>query len=208
MTLPQVAFFPETILPLYIFEPRYQQMLSDVLADTVIFAVAGLDESLAGDKSNFEPSHRVATAGIVRACRKNPDGTSNLLLQGLSRIEIVKIVKEDTYRIIAVKPLASINDLSPERALELRRAATEKILRLGRRRTGNEEKLPELLAVAESPGVFIDIAVDTYCDDPNLRQKILQTLEIETRFSLYLDYLDLHLSLGSGDGSNGEFGKN
>ena len=27
MTLPEVAFFPQALLPLHIFEPRYRQML-------------------------------------------------------------------------------------------------------------------------------------------------------------------------------------
>jgi Lon protease-like protein len=43
MTLPNVAFFPQALLPLEIFEPRYRHMLRDVLATNRIFAVAGLD---------------------------------------------------------------------------------------------------------------------------------------------------------------------
>jgi Lon protease-like protein len=42
MTLPNLAFFPQALLPLHIFEPRYRQMLRDVLASNRIFAVACL----------------------------------------------------------------------------------------------------------------------------------------------------------------------
>ncbi|HVU15963.1 MAG TPA: LON peptidase substrate-binding domain-containing protein [Candidatus Didemnitutus sp.] len=47
MTLPRTVFFPQALLPLHIFEPRYREMLRDVLATTRIFAVARLDPSRA-----------------------------------------------------------------------------------------------------------------------------------------------------------------
>src|SRR2546422_8633740 len=39
MTLPNVAFFPQALMPLHIFEPRYRQMLRDVLATNRLFAI-------------------------------------------------------------------------------------------------------------------------------------------------------------------------
>jgi hypothetical protein len=70
MTLPNLAFFPQALLPLHIFEPRYRQMLRDVLATNRLFAVAGIDAKRLADPDTFEPPHRVATVGIVRACQK------------------------------------------------------------------------------------------------------------------------------------------
>ena len=32
MTLPNATLFPQALLPLYIFEPRYRRMLADTLA--------------------------------------------------------------------------------------------------------------------------------------------------------------------------------
>ena len=40
MTLPNATLFPQALLPLYIFEPRYRQMLADVLHTNRMFAVA------------------------------------------------------------------------------------------------------------------------------------------------------------------------
>src|SRR4051812_30825671 len=91
MTLPNIAFFPQALMPLYIFEPRYRRMLRDVLASNRLFAVAGLDPVRVSDPTQFEPPYRVASVGIVRACQKSEDGTSKLLLQGICRVEIVSI---------------------------------------------------------------------------------------------------------------------
>ena len=108
MTLPEVAFFPQALLPLHIFEPRYRQMLREVLASNRLFAVAGLDPRRAVAGGPIEPPHKVACVGIIRACQKGDDGTSNLLLQGLARVQIVGIVQDEPYRRIQIKSLASI----------------------------------------------------------------------------------------------------
>src|SRR6267154_1999339 len=40
MTLPEATLFPQALLPLYIFEPRYRQMLADALHSNRMFSVA------------------------------------------------------------------------------------------------------------------------------------------------------------------------
>src|ERR1043166_1863322 len=113
MTLPNTAFFPQALMPLHIFETRYRHMPRDVLAPNRLFAVAGLDPQKINEPGEFEPSHRVASVGIVRACQKNDDGTSNLLLQGLCRVEILKIVTDEPYRRIRVRALLSQAGATP-----------------------------------------------------------------------------------------------
>src|SRR5882672_10859769 len=107
VTLPNTAFFPQALMPLHIFEPRYRHMLRDVLATNRLFAVAGLNLERLNDPETFEPPYRVASVGIVRACQKNDNGTSNLLLQGLCRVEIQKIICDEPYRRIRVRALVS-----------------------------------------------------------------------------------------------------
>src|SRR5206468_5304721 len=107
MTLPNVTFFPQALMPLHIFEPRYRDMLKDVLATNRLFAVAGLNEKLVGLENQFEPPHRIASVGIVRACQENSDGTSNLLLQGVCRVEFLEILSDEPYRRVRIRLLAS-----------------------------------------------------------------------------------------------------
>ena len=40
MTLPNATLFPQAMLPVFIFEPRYRQMLAEVLVGSRMFAVA------------------------------------------------------------------------------------------------------------------------------------------------------------------------
>ena len=54
MTLSQTVLFPQAMMPLFIFEPRYREMLSTVLEGDRIFAVAALDELISESDGNEE----------------------------------------------------------------------------------------------------------------------------------------------------------
>jgi Lon protease-like protein len=182
MTLPEVTFFPQALLPLHIFEPRYRQMLKDVLATHRLFAVAGLDpKSTGGD----EPPHRVGTVGIVRACQKNADGTSNLLLQGLARIEFLEILGDDPYRRVRMRALASTAGANGEKNLQLRRSL-ERLIVLKRQLGGTvPSEFTRFLRTVDDPETFVDLAAYTLCDNAPLKQRLLETLNVHERLLLY-----------------------
>lgn len=185
MTLPGVTFFPQALMPLHIFEPRYQQMLRDVLATNRLFAVAGLDPQQASEPDRFEPPHRVASVGIVRACQKNDNGTSNLLLQGLARVEILGVVTDEPYRSIRVRALASHPGASEDENQVLRRELSRLLnLKLKLTATGTHEMTAFLKTVAD-PEAFVDIAAFSLCENPALKQKLLETLDVHRRMELF-----------------------
>ena len=93
MTLPSATLFPQALLPLYIFEPRYRQMLADMLKTDRMFSVA---MQKPGNKRE-SPCH-VAGLGLIRVSVAHQDGTSHLILQGLTRVELVETVQTRPYR--------------------------------------------------------------------------------------------------------------
>lgn len=193
MTLPNVAFFPQALMPLHIFERRYQQMLRDVLATNRLFAVAGLDQRQVGEPDKFEPPHRIASVGIVRACQKNDNGTSNLLLQGLTRVEIIEIVTDEPYRSIRVRALASQPGASDDQNQVLRRELSRLLnLKLKLTATGSNDMTAFLKTVVD-PEAFVDIAAFSLCEDPSLKQKLLETLDVRRRMELFNRQLHLEV---------------
>jgi ATP-dependent Lon protease len=205
MTLPNLAFFPQALLPLHIFEPRYRQMLHDVLESNRIFAVACLDDKAAALEENFEPPHRVACIGLVRACQKNDNGTSNLLLQGLCRVAIEGIVDEEPYRRIRIKALTSEPGADPGENARLRQELSRLIKLKLRLSPGGSEGMTDLLKSIEDPEIFTDIAAFNLCDDIPVKQKLLETLDVNRRLLLLLkvirseiDASILHLKLQGG----------
>jgi Lon protease-like protein len=184
MTLPNLAFFPQALLPLHIFEPRYRQMLRDVLESNRIFAVACLDAD-AGN-GEFEPPHRVACIGLVRACQKNENGTSNLLLQGLCRVSIEAILGEEPYRRIRIRTLASEAGADADENARLRLELARLIKLKMRLSPGGTEGMTDLLKAVEDPEIFADIAAFNLCDDVPVKQKLLETLDVNRRLLLLL----------------------
>jgi len=205
MTLPNVAFFPQALLPLHIFEPRYRQMLREVLATNRLFAVTGLNPDLLGRPGQFEPPHRVASVGIVRACQKNADGTSNLLLQGLCRVQFLEILDDKPYRRVRVRALASEPGGEPAENARLRRELARLITLKQKFGAPVPAEMAEFLRTVEDPEVFIDLAAFSLCENSALKQKLLETLDVRRRLELFaqqlrgeIEALRLHRKLQGG----------
>ena len=185
MTLPETVFFPQALLPLHIFEPRYRQMLRDVLARDRLFAVARLDPVLAAKPGAMEPANPVACVGIVRACQKADSDTSNLLLQGICRVEIQHVVREHPYRLAAVRPLTSTAGGSHAQ-LEVERVEVMRLLNL-RRRLGTPapKGMTQFLESIEDIDTFADIAAFNLCESGAFKQKLLEELDTRRRLQLF-----------------------
>ena len=85
MTLRGVVLFPKAMMPLRIFEERYKAMLADRLNNDRIFAIVAERENVKQEEEHLELPFEMATAGLIRVSKENADGTSFVLLQGLSR---------------------------------------------------------------------------------------------------------------------------
>lgn len=109
--LPNAVLFPNTIIPLHIFEPRYVKMIRDVLSGDGTLAIALL-------KPGWEPLyytrrppvHTTICVGQVVESEQVDDGKYNLLLRGATRAHIIdEIMPEDTeqtpYRVAQVEPV-------------------------------------------------------------------------------------------------------
>ena len=94
MTLPNATLFPQALLPIYIFEPRYRQMLADALDSHRMFSVA-----MQKPGNTRETPSPVAGLGLIRVSVGHRDGTSHLILQGLARVELAEAVRYRPYRV-------------------------------------------------------------------------------------------------------------
>lgn len=193
ITLPNAVLFPHAVMTLHIFEERYRTMLEDVLSRDCLFAIALLDEGQTKLSNAFEPPFDTATVGIVRACQKRQDGTSNLLLQGYSRIFIKGIVREEPYRLISVAPLKSF----PNSDLDAVEGFRERVLQLlkakGKLEPERPEQIIQYLKRIEEPDAFIDLASNILCRELRLKQKLLSTLETNKRYQILLGQLETEL---------------
>ena len=189
MTLPDTVFFPQALLPLHIFEPRYREMLRDVLAHDRLFAIARLNPQGQKKSGQPEPLHHIASVGIIRACQKGENDTSNLILQGLCRVEVKSIIREEPYRVIAVQPIVTTAG-SNQAELEILRLEVMRLINL-RRRLGTPapKGITQFLESIDDIDAFADIAAFNLCEDSAIKQQLLETLETRRRLQLFADSL-------------------
>jgi ATP-dependent Lon protease len=102
MTLRSATLFPQALLPLHIFEPRYRRMLAEALQADRMVSIA----MQRPDRAREAPC-AVAGLGLIRVAVDHPDGTSHLILQGLTRVELGERVQQRPYRIHRISPLRS-----------------------------------------------------------------------------------------------------
>jgi len=184
MTLPDTVLFPHALLPLHIFEPRYRRMLREVLSADRIFVVAQLDQAHAGDPGEFEPAHRIASAGIIRASQTDADGTSNLLLQGLCRVEFTGILREHPYRVVSARPLATTAGATDDENAGLRQALLRLLARRQKLGAPAAAEMAAILRTVADPAVFVDLAAFGCCNDAGVKQTLLETLDTHRRLRL------------------------
>lgn len=220
MTLPSATLFPHAMLPLYIFEPRYRQMLADSLHSHRMFSVAMQKPSHVRESPSA-----IAGLGLIRASVLNKDGTSHLIIQGLARVALEETVQRKPYRIERIRPLEShVTDTVTMDALvaKVRELVAERLER------GWEANLPVMkqLAAATASGKasplelftlkhfiqFLDNVADpdqiadlvscTLLPEAAERQTILETVDLEARLKHLIHFLMAEIRRNRKDGAH------
>ena len=177
--LPNVLLFPGVELPLYIFEPRYREMLKDCLSGRKFIAISLLKQGWETE-SEPAPSYDTVGVGYVRAVVENPDGTFHVLLKGLGRAKIVRYLKMEPYRVAKVKPLQDeIQDAQElsRLASRVRRLLVQKI-RFVSENPHARLKLPKEF---KNPVSLSYIASFLSEANPYLKQSLLETTNTHSR---------------------------
>ncbi len=175
MALSGATLFPNALLPLYIFEPRYREMLAQVLAGDRIFAV-GMVRPDTGDESIFP----VAGAGLVRACVEQADGTSQLILQGLARVRFDDFAQTDPYLIGRTSEFSTILD-DEESGLALGKELQEICRGLVSRGIELPDTFTQAIGELDDPAMLGDLVAQHLVRDPLAAQKILSSDRLTER---------------------------
>lgn len=197
MTLPNVTLFPQALLPLYIFESRYRRMLADALETHRMFVVAMQKPNRVRETPSL-----VAGMGIIRVGVDNPDGTSHLILQGITRVELGKTVRYKPYRVHQIKPLQAphVDNVAIDALVAKVRDLVTETVQLGfsPNKSHKKEKQPSLLSLKdvvnylnelEDADQVADLVSCALLPSPLERQTILETVDVEPRLKHLIHFL-------------------
>lgn len=118
--LPGAVLMPGALLPLHVFEPRYQALVAHALASD---GVIGLSTLIAADSgSMWPPIHPEIGVGTILRHQALDDGRSNILLRYEASALYVRDLPVDTpYRCVESVALPPVPDVgyAPDPALRM-----------------------------------------------------------------------------------------
>lgn len=104
--LPDVVLFPQEVLPLHIFEPRYRMMLRTVMESDRRFGVV-----------RWNPQTKtcapVGCCAEILHCQTQDDDRSNIVTLGQQRFRVLDVVREAPFRVAMVSWVEDKMPLNP-----------------------------------------------------------------------------------------------
>ena len=189
--LPSVVLFPQALLPLHIFEPRYRKMTADALDGERLIAMSlmrpGWDLL---PSSTPPPIHRIVGLGKIIAHEKLDDGRYYLVLRGLARAKLLSEQQVDLpYRL---GQLELCREFASDQPPFNRQDRAEELAGLFGKMFP-EIKLQKLFlqAVSDMPlGMVCDLLLGSLSLPPELSQQFQNELDIDARSQKLLEFLE------------------
>ncbi|MBM5803197.1 MAG: ATP-dependent protease [Cyanobacteria bacterium K_DeepCast_35m_m2_155] len=137
--LPDLVLFPQEVLPLHIFEPRYRMMLRTALAEDKRFGVIRWDPE----------SRSMASVGCcaeILHCQTQDDDRSNVVTMGQQRFRVLEVLRETPFRLAMVSWIEDESTASPDQletlAAEVKQALRD-VVELTGKLIGKPASLPQ-----------------------------------------------------------------
>lgn len=197
--LPGVVLFPGVRMPFYVFEPRYQALLAEVLDS---HGLVGLPTLLSGSESGAADRPPISTVfgvGHVGDYKTHADGTSHILVSGAHRVRLERELPSEPYRMAEVTVLRD-EPTSAERGRDLRIRLQERIGELVRLGMNEEAQgaLEEILQDEDRDLAFVvNLLATIVVGNPQVRLNLLEVDDVDQRARHLLDILSTQSQMWS-----------
>lgn len=171
--LPDVILFPGMLLPLHVFEPRYRQMVGDLLDGNGRLVIG----TFLGDSRETVAS--VAGVGQIENYQTLEDGRFIIVVRGLERVHLSEAASDRLYRKVAIETAEELNPGSPDEEERLRDELTDAILT----RAEDRDALPD----GVSTGLLADVLLLQLSLPAEQLYPLFAILEVSARARRALD---------------------
>ena len=186
--LPTTVFYPNTSLPLHIFEPRYRNMVEDALNGKGEIGIILLKP---GWESDYQGTPEIMTTGCVGKIERHsklPEGKYNILLSGLYRFRILNEIGGKIYRQAEVEFLKEINDQDLTTKTSPIKEQLIRVMQLYLKNLPDGTKVEQTLNIENCRKLaeFVDKLTHQFDLPPNKMQEFLEQQDVQKRAnSLY-----------------------
>ena len=202
--LPNLVLFPGVVQALNLFEPRYRQLMADVLDDDMLITMALVKPDADNLSMPVPEICDTVCVGKVMTHAQLENGTYNLLLAGISRAVIVDELASDTlYRQATVELLPEVSLLGEED-----KSLRTKLIQLFKKTRGtdsqfDDQALDKLISDRIEVGQLTDLVAYASGISPMDQQRVLEITDVRKRVEFLIDTLErLAQQINSSEGAD------
>ncbi len=179
LPLKETVVFPDSMTPLAVGQERSIQLVDEAVANDSTIALV-TTRTAEEEATGAEDIYDVGTAALIHKMIRVPDGTLRILVQGVRRVRLERIVQSDPYLVGEFSDLPDIE--GPETEVE---ALARNVEALFSRVIGLVPYLPEELqlaaANAEDASTLANLIATTMRLKTPEKQDLLEEADIEAR---------------------------
>jgi ATP-dependent Lon protease len=193
LPLKETVVFPDSMIPLAIGQERSIRLVDEAVANdrpiALVTSREGDDEAQSADDL-----YSVGTAALIHKMIRVPDGTLRILVQGLRRVRLTRIVKDDPYLVGEFEEQPDVISREKEIAALARNVET-----LFSRIIALVPYLPDELQLAatnaEDPSALANLIATTMRLKTSEKQELLEEADVEARLRQLTVILNRELEL-------------
>jgi ATP-dependent Lon protease len=179
LPLKETVVFPDSMTPLAVGQERSIQLVDEAVANDSTIALV-TTRNAEEEATGAEDIYDVGTAALIHKMIRVPDGTLRILVQGVRRVRLERIVQSDPYLVGEFSDLPDVD--GPETEVE---ALGRNVEALFSRVIGLVPYLPDELqlaaANAEDPSTLANLIAATMRLKTPEKQELLEEADIEAR---------------------------
>jgi uncharacterized protein len=181
--LPEVVFFPRTILPLHVFEDRYRSLVADAMEGHQMIGIPLLKPGFEADYEDCPEIYPVCGFGRITQASRLEDGRYNILVMGLGKVRIHNEWRgEKNYR-LAEAILIEDSPLEPKETLVPRmRRLIDQLLPILPSYEKLSEDFRKAVGLIKDPEFFCHFLITNLVELAVDRQLMLETLSLLKRY--------------------------
>ena len=191
--LSSTIFFPNTILPLNIFEPRYKQMVEHAIKGDRLIGMIQTKKFI-GEKQK-SVLFDIGCVGYIESHFKTPDGRYLINLKGVSRFKIIKEIENgNLYREFNVDYLNFVNDFKDIKKENMKNIDVDELI-------DKTKKFFKLNQLSTDWKVVEKVSPDQLVNSLSMicpfsvgeKQRLLETLALEDRNTILNQIINFYL---------------
>ena len=188
MPLRNTVLFPQQVIPIYIGRNRSLKLINDLSTDSKYIVVVAQEDGSVEDPKP-EDLYSYGTLAQVLKVFDMPDNSKSAIVQGISRVKIIKYIQEDPYFTVSISLLEDkklTDPLEVDALTKNLRQAFEELMKVAPNLT---EEHSGMLKNIQKPNRLTDRAISVITISNQEKQEILEELNIKTRIEKALNLI-------------------